>query len=103
MTLVGNFITENARMARERCSAVCAALVPTVAALAALPGFEQQVPVCTNVSAHAADVHEFGQTSKRGVFICDFLAGMTPTSQFAVLRLEDRWFIPGGPHLAANM
>ncbi len=47
MTLVGAFITENARMAHERCAAVCAALVPNVAALAALPGFEQQVPVCT--------------------------------------------------------
>jgi len=47
MTLVGAFITENARMARERCAAVCAALVQNVAALAALPGFEQQVPVCT--------------------------------------------------------
>ena len=47
MTLVGAFITENARMAHERCAAVCTSLVQNVAALAVLPGFEQQVPVCT--------------------------------------------------------
>ena len=44
MTLVSAFIECNANMARERCSAVCAALVQTVTALAALPDFAQQVP-----------------------------------------------------------
>ena len=54
MTLVGTFIRENARMARERCSAVCAALVQNVATLAALPSFEQQVPFPTDAMTHAA-------------------------------------------------
>ena len=45
MSLVSAFIRENANMARERCSAVCAALVQNVPALAVLPHFAQQVPI----------------------------------------------------------
>ena len=44
MALVSNFIAENANMARDRCSAICAALMLSVPALTALPDFTQQVP-----------------------------------------------------------